>query len=326
MDRRIFISAAAGGLLLDTIAVHGQPARKLRIIGVLNADPTPVNEFWAYFASVLGGLGWIEGTNFVFERRSADNHLERLPALAAELVRLDCDLIIGLGTQAPLALKQATTVIPILVWNAGDPVALGLVPNLARPGGNITGMSLVSTELAAKRLQLLKEIRPELSRVAFLFDPTNPNNVLLFRESAAAGRTMALEVQSVEVRRLADFDGAFQALTRQHPGGLIIADSALALQKRGEIAGFASANRLPALYPYSEYVQSGGLISYGPNVRDMIRRAAGYVDKILRGAKPGDLPIAQPNQYEMVINLNTAKALGITIPQPLLLRADEVIQ
>src|SRR5450432_4035431 len=210
-------------------------------------------------------------------------------------------------------------------FSAGDPVANGLVANLARPGGNITGLSWVSHEIAAKRLQLLKEIRLELSRVAFLFDPSNSNNALLLEQTEAAGQMLGIQIRPLEVRNLGDFDGVFQALARQRAGALIVAETALIYLRRREIAEFATATSLPTMGTFREFVNAGGLIAYGPNFLDMLRQVAVYVDKILRGAKPADLPIAQPTQLDLVINLKTAKALGLTIPQSLLLRADEVI-
>jgi putative tryptophan/tyrosine transport system substrate-binding protein len=324
MNRRTFVTLGAGALLLGPLATQAQRTWKTRTIGWLSADPQVSPEIQAYFTAVMRGLGWIEGTDFVYSNRFGDSRPERLSAMIVELVQMNCDLIIALGTEAPLALKQATTVIPIVIVSAGDPVANGLVPNLARPGGNITGLSWVSHEIAAKRLQILKELLPGLSRAAFLWDPNNSNNALLLQETETAGRMLAIQIQSVEVRKQADFADAFQVLARQRVDALIVADAILTLSRLREIVEFASTNKLPTMNPFREFTDAGGLISYGPNLKDMITRTAGYVDKILRGTNPADMPIEQPTQFDMVINLKTAKALGITAPQSVLLRAQVI--
>jgi putative tryptophan/tyrosine transport system substrate-binding protein len=271
-------------------------------------------------------LGWIEGKNIVFERRYAENRVERLPELAAELVRLNVDVIVGLGTLAPLAAKGATTTIPIVMTAAGDPLGSGLVASLARPGGNVTGMSLMAPDLGGKRLELLKELLPRLARVAVLWNAANPYPALVFKETQAAGRTLGIEVQSLEVRDPRDFDGAFEALRRQRPDALITVEDPLTFNYMKLIADFAAGQRLPTLHGFREDVAAGALMSYGANLADLFRRAAGYVDKILRGAKPADLPVQQPTKFDLVINLTTAKALGLEVPPTLLARADEVIE
>ena len=259
-------------------------------------------------------------------RRSANGQFDQLPNLAAELVHLNVDIIFANGTQAPLAVKKATSTIPIVIWNAGDAVDLGLVSNLARPGGNITGVSFVSSAISGKRLQLLKETLPGLSRVTLLLDPTNANNVSILHETEAAARTLGVQVQTAEVRGPGDIDNAFAATLRQRPDALIAAENAVTLNQRARITAFAATNRIPAMYPLRQFAEAGGLMSYGVETNELIDLLAKYIDKILKGAKPGDLPIEQPTKFDFIINLKTAKALGITIPQSLMARANEVIQ
>jgi len=294
-------------------------------VGVLQAgaeDP----ESAAVSRDAFQKLGWIEGTNITFERRYAENHPDRLPELAAELVRLNVDVIMAGGTLAPLAAKRATPTIPIVMTTAGDPVGVGLVASLARPGGNVTGLSFMSPDLAGKRLQLLKEVVPRTLRVAVLWDAANPYPARAYEETQRAAQTLGIEVQSLEVRGPDDFAGAFEAAERQQPDALLTIGDPLTSSFRKQIADFASTHRLPAMYPLREYVAAGGLMSYGANASDLVRRAAGYVDKILRGAQPGDLPVEQPTKFELLINLKTANALGLTIPPLVLGLADEVIE
>jgi putative tryptophan/tyrosine transport system substrate-binding protein len=326
LDRRTFVHLLGAVLVAQASVARAQRPAAPRVIGVLSADPYGNPDLWKYFNAKLRELGWVEGANLVFERRSANNQLDQLPVLAAELVRLNVDIIFAVGTQAPLAAKKATSAIPIVIMNAGDPVELGLASSLAHPGGNITGTSLISREIAGKRLQLLRGTLPGLSRVTLLLDPTNPNNALLLHETESAARTLGLHIQSIEVRGPEDFDGAFIATLSQRPGALITAETSVALNARARIAAFAAANRIPALYPFKEYVAAGGLMSYGLNLKDLVEVTAKYIDKILRGAKPGDLPIEQSIKFELVINLKAVKALGLTFPHPLLVRADEVIE
>jgi putative ABC transport system substrate-binding protein len=330
MRRREFITligaAAAASSLCWPLVAHGRQAGTIRTIGILSAGSTTLGAVYAALADALRELGWIEGKNVAFEHRYADNRLERLPELAAELVRLNVDVIVAMGTLAPLAARQATRTIPIVMGAAGDPVGSGLVLSLARPGGNITGMSLMAPDLGGKRLELLKELLPRLSRVAVLWNAANPYPALVFKETQAAGQTLGIEVQSLEVRGPDDFDGAFEAARREHPDALITVEDPLTVTYRNLIADFAAGHRLPTLHGLSEFVTAGGLMSYGANLVDLYRRAAGYVDKILKGAKPADLPVQQPTKFELVINLKTAKALGLTIPPTLLAFADEVIE
>jgi putative tryptophan/tyrosine transport system substrate-binding protein len=252
--------------------------------------------------------------------------LERLPELAADLVRHKVDVIAAAGTLAPLAAKRVTTTIPIVMTAAGDPLGSGLVASLARPGGNVTGMSLMAPDLGAKRLELLKEAVPRLSRVAVLWNADNPYSVLVLKQTQAGGEKLGIDVRSLEVRGPDDFDAAFEAARALRPDALITVEDPLTADHRTRIAEFTAQEQLPSLHGIREFVVAGGLISYGPNIADLFRRSAYYVDKILRGAKPADLPVQQPTKFELIINLKTAKTLGLAIPQSVLLRADEVIE
>ena len=271
-------------------------------------------------------MGWIKGKNVTVELRYAENWVERLPAVAAELVRINVDVIVGRGTLGPRAAKRATSTIPIVMAASGDPLGSGLVASLARPGGNVTGMSLMVPDLGGKRLELLKELLPRLARVAVLWDAANPFPAIVFKETQAAGHALAIEVQSLEVRAVDDFDGVFELAKKQRPDALITVEDPLTFNYQKRIADFALANQLPSLHGVREFVVAGGLLSYGANVADLYRRAASYVDKILKGAKPADLPVQQPTKFELVINLQTAKTLGLTVPPMLLARADKVIE
>jgi len=322
--RRKFLATLGGAAAAWPLAVSAQQAGKIHKVGYLS--PSLPSVYSPLLFDNLRELGWIEGKNVTFEYRFAENRLERLPELAAELVRLNVDVIVGVGTLGPLAAKRATTTIPIVMLSAGDPLGTGLVDSLARPGGNVTGMSLMVPDLGGKRLELLKELLPRLSRVAVLWNAANPYPAIVFKETQAAGRTLGIEVHSLEVRGPDDLDGAFAAARQQHPDALISVEDPLTFTYRKRIADFAVAEQLPSLHGFSEEVKAGALISYGANQPDLIRRAAGYVDKILKGAKPADLPVQQPTTFELVINLKTAKALGLTIPESFLLRASEVIE
>ncbi len=274
----------------------------------------------------LRELGYVEGKNLTFERRFAEDRLDRLPGLAAELVSLKVDVIMAAGTLAPLAAKRATSTIPIVMMAAGDPVGSGLVASLAHPGGNVTGMSLMAPDLGGKRLELLKELLPGISRVAVLWNAANPYSALVFKETVGAARTLGVELQSLEIREPPDIDGALEAATGQHADALITVEDPLTIDLRKKIAEFAADHRLPTISGLRVFADSGFLMSYGADLADIIRRSAVYVDKILKGAKPSDLPVEQPTKFELVINLKTAKSLGLTIPSILLARADEVIE
>jgi putative tryptophan/tyrosine transport system substrate-binding protein len=323
--RREFISLLGGAVAFPFMAYAQEPG-KIRTIGLLNAGPRVLLSVNAQLLDALRELGWIEGKNLVIEFRYAEDRIERLPDLAMELVRLNVDAIVGFGTLAPLAAKQATATIPIIMAAAGDPVGSGLVASLARPGSNVTGMSLMAPDLGGKRLELLKEVLPQLASVAVLWNAANPYAALVFKETQAAGRTFGIEVQSLEVRGPDDFAGAFETARQQGPNALITVEDPLTVGHRTLLAGFAAEQQLPALHGLREFVMAGGLMSYGASVADLYRRAAGYVDKVLKGAKPADLPVQQPTKFEMVVNLKAANALGLQFPPQLLARADEVIE
>jgi putative tryptophan/tyrosine transport system substrate-binding protein len=325
MRRREFIRLVGGAAAAWPLAARAQQAGSRYTVGTLTAgnDNAALN---TVLVAALRELGWVEGKNVVFEHRYADNRLERLPGLAADLVRLKVDVIAAAGTLAPLAAKQASSTIPIVMTAAGDPLGSGLVASLARPGGNVTGMSLMAPDLGGKRLELLKEVLPRLARVAVLWNAANPYSALVFKETQAAGRTLGIEVQSLEVRAPDDFDGAFEAARRQRPDALITVEDPLTASHRQRVADFTAEQQLPSLHGVREFAAAGGLMSYGASLADLFRRATGYVDKILRGAKPADLPVQQPSKFELVINLKTAKTLGLTVPLTLQASADEVIE
>jgi putative ABC transport system substrate-binding protein len=277
------------------------------------------------FRHGLGELGWVEGRNIAIEYRDWAGRSERLPAVAAELVRLKVDVIVATAAPATLASKQATTTIPIVGVGLSDPVGQGLVTSLVRPGANVTGLASLLPELAAKRLELLREALPVVSRVAVLSNAANAGNVRQIEETRAAAQTLGLKLEFVEVRG-PDFQAAFAAMTRARPEALVVLADPLTFSYRTQIVDFAARSRLPAIHPFRESVEAGGLMAYGVDLADMYRRAATYVDKILRGAKPADLPIEQPTKFEFAINIKAAQALGLAIPQSLLLRADRVVE
>ena len=322
----ILIAAVASGNLAAPLSSDAQQPAKVRRIGFLAGGAPPPAAVSPPFVQALRELGYLEGQNLAIEYRYAEGKIDRLPDLAAELVRLRVDLIVTLGYLAAHAAKQATATIPIVFMGAGDPIGTGLVASLARPGENVTGVSLQETELSAKRLELLKEAVPRLSRVAVLWNTADLGMSLRFREVQVAARVLGVALQPLGVRDPSDFDGAFSAMTRERPNALFVVSDALTIINRRRILDFAAKSRLPAIYESSSYVNDGGLMSYGPRVPDMWRRAASYVDKILKGAKPTDLPVEQPTRFELVINLKTARALGLTIPPSILVRADQVIQ
>jgi putative tryptophan/tyrosine transport system substrate-binding protein len=327
MDRRVFLGTVVGGLLAAPLAAEAQQPVKVARIGVLApGSPTSSPQLREAFRQQLRELGYVEGQNIVIEYRWAEGRAERLPDLAAELVSLNVDVIVAGGTPGPLAAKHATGTIPIVMTAAGDPVGSGLVASLARPGGNVTGLSARSPDLSGKRLQLLKEVVPGVARVAVLWNAANPYAALVVRETEAAARSLGVQVQFLEVRGPDDFENALPAAIRGRAGALIVVEDPLTFLYLKRIAEFAAQNRLPATYGYREFAEAGGLMTVGPNLADLYRRAAIFVDKILKGAKPADLPIEQPTKFELVINLKTAKALGLTLPPSLLLRADQVIE
>ncbi len=330
MDRRAFIAAVTRGLLAAPLVAEAQPAGKIARIGYLatNLRGSPQASHEA-FVEELRGLGYVEGRNVVIEYRDAEGKDERLAALAAELVALNVDVIVAAaGTLAALAAREATRILPIVFIAVGAPVTSGLVTGLARPGGNATGLSAVSPDLASKWLELLKQAVPGVSRVAFLRQPgaLGDADKDVLKQAEVAARALGVRFQLVEARGTADFDGVFSELTNARAGGLVVLSTPMFSSERTRLVDLAARHRLPTMFSFRSYVDAGGLMSYGPNVADLFRRAATFVDKILKGAKPVDLPVEQPTKFELVINLKTAKALGLTIPPSLLQRADQVIE
>ncbi|MBI4610419.1 MAG: ABC transporter substrate-binding protein [Candidatus Rokubacteria bacterium] len=321
------IATLALGSLAAPLAADAQQAGTVPRIGVLGTPDAPAfQHLWEAFRQGLRDLGYVEGQSIAIESRSPLGRWERLPDLAEELVRLKVDVIVAASARTSRAAKQATGTIPIVMMS-GDPIADGLVSSLARPGGNVTGLSTQGTDVVGKELELLKEAIPRLSRVAILWNPNNPFHATQVREAEAAARALGMQLQSVEARRPKDFDGAFSAMGKARVDALfVLADGTVFLQHRAMIADLAARRRLPAMYARREHVEAGGLIAYGADRRELFRRLAVYVDKILKGAKPADLPVEQPTKFELIINLKTAKALGLTIPQSVLFRADHVIQ
>ena len=327
MPRRIIVlivTLALATLLVPAVS-HAQRPAKIPRIGIIGDWPED-SPSWEVFRQGLRDLGYVEGQNLAMEWRFTEGNLDRLAETATELVRLQMDIIVTTGTPATRAAMHATTTIPIIMVSAGDPLRAGLVASLARPGGNVTGSTILGPELSAKRLQLLKEILPTASRVAFLWNPTNPANVLHFEDIQAGARALGVTLHSVEVRSPSEFESAFAAMRRERPDALIITADAMHQQHVGQILDFAAKSRLPVMSNVKENVVGGALVSYGASQSELFRRAALYVDKILKGTRPSDLPVQQPTQFELVINLKTAQALGLTIPPILLFQADEVIR
>ena len=315
-------------LFATPMAVEAQSAAKIPKVGVLQPGTAAgASHFFEAFKQGMRERGYVEGRHVEFEHRRGDNNRERLSAGAAELVRLKMDIIVTSTDEGVAAVKQQTRTIPVVMANSTDPVGTGFVASLARPGGNITGNSGMSPELSGKRLELLREIVPGLSRIAILWNPDIRGAVLDYKETESAARSLRLQLQSVEVSHVDDLDRAFAAATTGRAEALVVpAVNPVAFSNRKQIAALAQKNRLPSIYGTREFADAGGLVAYGPNAADLWRHAASYVDKILKGARPGDLPVEQPSKFELVINLKTAKALGLTIPQSLLQRADHTIQ
>jgi ABC-type uncharacterized transport system substrate-binding protein len=326
MKRREFMTFLGVAAAAWPLAARAQQPTKLPIIGFLGAGTL---SSWSHrvasFVQRLRELGWIEGRTIAIEYRWAEGSTERLPDVAAEFARLKVDVIVTAGTPAAIAVKQATSVIPIVFATAGDPVGNGIVASLARPGGNVTGLSVQSTDLTGKRLELLRDLLPRLSRLAILTNIGNPVHILQRDEVRTMARTLGVEVVTLEIRRAQDIPPAFELL-KDGADALYIPQDALFISELNRINTLALSARLPTMLGSGENVEAGGLMSYGANFPDMFRRAAAYVDKILHGAKPADLPVEQSTKYELVINLKTAKALGLEVPPSLLARADEVIE
>jgi len=332
MDRRFFLGTLTGGLLGTSLAAEAQLAGNVPRIGYLEIAPAELPIAQAMIEAFRQGLrerGYVEGRTFVIEYRAAAGRVERLPDLAAGLARLKVNVIVASSTPAALAAKQATTTIPIVSAVMGDPVGDGLVASLARPGGNITGLTFLAPALVAKRLQLLKEAVPDVSHVAALSHPAVYGEQTMrdmLKEAEVAAQTLGVQLQVLEARNPNDFDRAFSAMVTNSASALIVFPSPMFYGAHNRLVELAAKHRLPAIYAFKEAVAAGGLMSYGTNIPDLSRRAATYVDKILKGAEPGDLPVEQPTKFELVINLKTAKALGLTIPPSLLQRADQVIE
>ena len=322
MKRREFIGLV-GGAVAWPLTASAQQQGKIVTIGILAIEPWPPIDT---FRRALHDLGYIEGKNVRFEYRYAKGDNERLPELANNLVGLNVDVILTWGTDAALAAKQATTTIPIVMGTIGDPLGIGIVTNLAHPGGNVTGFSSRAAELEAKRLQLLKELVPGLSRVAILFNPTNHYMPLALQSAQRGAQTLDVTLAMYEVHDITTLDAAFVTLTKDRPDALMIPADTFLVSQRSRIAQFAIENKLPSVYSFREYIEAGGLIAYTPNYYDLFRRAASYVDKILKGTKPGELPIEQPTRFLLLVNLQTARALGLTVPPRLIARADKVIE
>jgi putative ABC transport system substrate-binding protein len=326
MKRREFILAVGGAAAAWPLEAPAQQLAKLPTIGFLgSATPSAARQWVDAFVQRLRELGSVEGRTVAIEYRWADGRDERYAEIAAEFVRLKVDLIVTSGTAAVLAAKQATSVIPIVFAAAGDPIGSGLVASLARPGGNVTGLSLQQADLGAKRLELLREVVPNLDRLAIMANVGTPGAVSEMNEVEAAARTLGLEAVTLKIWRVEDIARAFETL-KGRAGALYICSDPLLNANRMRVNTLALTARLPTMNLFREYVETGGLMSYGPNLPDLWRRASDYADKILRGAKPADIPVEQPTKFDLVVNLTTAKGLGLTVPDKLLARADEVIE
>jgi putative ABC transport system substrate-binding protein len=312
-------------LLAVPLAAAAQPSGHVYRIGFLSTDPLS-GHLWEALLDGLREHGYSEGRNLVFERRFSEGKAERFPELAAELVRLRVDCILVSTTPAALAAKHATQTIPIVMTTAIDPVGGGLVASLARPGGNLTGLSVLAPELSGKRLELLQEVVPGLTRVAVLWNAANPANAAAWHETQAAAGALGLRLHAQAVRDTQDFEGAFARMAQARPEALLVLEDALINMHQPHIAEFVTQQHLPSVFVHREWVMAGGLMSYGPSLPDLFRRAATYVDKLLKGAKPADLPVEQPMKFELVLNLKTAQALGLMIPPRVLFQADEVLR
>jgi putative tryptophan/tyrosine transport system substrate-binding protein len=318
------------GLLAAPLDAGAQQPPKVPRVGILffgiPASPSEPAPLGRALVEGMRTLGWVEGRNVIFEWRYAEGKTDRYPVLAAELVARKVDMIVATSTPAALAVRQATNSIPVVMVAVSDPVGSGLVESLARPGGNVTGLSLLAPQLSAKRLDLFKQAMPKLARAAVLWNTSNAGMMLRFKETEAASRTLGLTIESVGVQGPDDFENAFSAIVKLRPDALLVLADTVTVAHRRRTIDFATANRLPAIYEMREFTDDGGLMSYGISMPDHFRQAATYVDRILKGAKPAHLPVEQPAKFELVINLKTAKALGLTIPPLLLVRADQVIE
>ena len=325
--RQTLIALGAGALA--PLASLAQPQAKIWRVGFLSqrhVDLVDADYYFGPFTQGMRELGSVEGKNLVIEWRSAEGKSERLPELAAELARLKVDVLVTGGAPAALAAQKATTTIPIVMIGLADPVGGGLVKSLARPGGNSTGLSIMAIDLGPKLLEMLRGMVPKVTRVAVLVNPANAANTALLKNVKAAAQMFGVKIQPVEASTPQEIANGFAMIARQNAGALIVAQEAFFIQQKNQIVELAAKQRLPSIAGYGEYAEAGGLMSYGPNLREMYKRAATYVDKIFKGANPGDLPVEQPTQFELFVNLKTAKALGIKIPQSILVQATQVIE
>ena len=327
MRRRAFITLIGGAAAGWPLAAHAQKSGKIHRIGFLgNSTAALEANLVEPFRNGLRELGYEDGRNIVIEYRWAEGKYERFPALIAELIALKIDVIVTAGTPASLAVKKATASIPLVMIAVGEPVATGLVASLARPGGNITGVTSIAPEIEGKRLELLREVIPKISHIAVLWNAASPIQVIQERETRAAAQVLGMKMLSLGVRTGEEIEDAFAAIVSERPGALLVLADRLFLHHRASIMDFVAQQRLPGVHAYRELVEAGGLMSYGPSYADMHRRAATYVDKILKGEKPADLPVERPVKFVLVVNLKAAKALGLTVPASVILRADEVIE
>jgi putative ABC transport system substrate-binding protein len=327
MGRRGFLTLTAGVLLAPAEKVAGQATGRVHRIGFLgNSTEALEANLVGPFREGLREQGYVEGRDLVVEYRWAEGQYERFPALVQELIVLKVDVIVTAGTPAALAVKRATTRIPVVMLAVGDPVGSGLVASLGHPGGNLTGLVAIAPDLEGKRLELLKEVVPRLSAVAFLTNPANRLHVTSEKQVREAARALHLRVEFFPMRTEAEFDPAFRAIAAWRPGALVMLADRVFLHSRARIVEFTERSRLPAVYAYSELVEAGGLMSFGPSYPGMHRRAAYYVDRILKGTRPADLPMEQPSKFELIVNLKTARSLGLTVPETVLLRADQVLE
>jgi len=325
VDRRVFLTALGGAFLGAPTGIQAQVPGKVSRIGVLG-ERAPDDPFLEAFRRGLRDLGHHEGRNIVIEYRYAHGAVDRFPELAGELLRLKIDVLLVGGTIAARAAQAQGATIPIVFAVAGDPVGSGLAASLANPGGNVTGISNLGSGLLPKQLEFLRAAAPKISRLSVLYNPANPSNEFALRETQDAAKAMKLELQLLPVRRPGELAGAFTQLVRWRAGGVLAVSDATLGSQLAEISRQAARHRLPAMYSRREFVEVGGLMAYGPSFEDNYRRAAGYVDRILRGAKPGDLPVEQPTKFELAINIRAARSLGLAIPQALLVRADHVVE
>jgi putative ABC transport system substrate-binding protein len=327
MKRREFITLLGGAAIAWPLAAGAQQAGKVPRVGFMgNSTAALEANLVGPFRDGLRELGYQEGRNIVIEYRWAEGNYQRFPALVGELLAVPVDVIVTAGTPATLAVKKATSTVPLVMIAVGDPVGTGIVPSLAHPGANITGLSSIAPDLEGKRLELLREVLPKLSRVALFLNPLNEFHTVSVRQAFAAAQALGIKLHALEVRTSEEVDGALATLVPAKPDALLILADRVFLHNRKRMMDFATEHRLPSVNAYREVVEAGGLMSYGPSYEDMHRRAADYVDKILKGAKPGDLPVQQPTKFTLILNLKSAKVLGVEVPPILLARADEVIE